>query len=628
MAFKKQDGNDVSITSEVSTNDMILVSRNDGSTNQATLQTFSDGLGFFTSADASATIAAQVSAQVSAGDFISSAEASAVIAAQISAGNYISEASASTLISDQISAGGYLTSALTTAQAQALVDAETHLTTAEVQALIDAETHLTTAEVSSIVETYGYTSTTLTTAEAQALVDAETHLTTAEVSGIVETYGYATLTTAQADAFYTTTAQAQALVDAETHLTTAEVSGIVETYGFITEALTTAQADARYYGSASADSYGGTGSIPVFTVNAQGQITTITQVSAAGGGGAVALNDLTDVSVGTPTDSYVLTYELSATQWRPKSTGDIFSGQGTDSVLISPSTAPGFAINSFDVAIGPNAIAGASASASDTLNTAIGASARATGRKSTALGFDTNADGRNGVAIGDSARAGGSKTVAIGNTAVVGTTSAHEYSVGIGSSIQVLAEDSFAVGHDVSVAHANAIVFGKAIASDFENQVKYGSKILSLGEFNTSALETDNNTAAHEGGLAYNSQTNKAAYRNDSTWVDLEDTLPVTITSVSANAFEFTKNHSLKELIIFEAAAAVSVRVPTCASVSMAVGSQIDFIQYGAGQVTINPTVGVSVVGTGTALRAQYSAGTITKIKPDTWSLVGDLEQP
>lgn len=73
-------------------------------------------------------------------------------------------------------------------------------------------------------------------------------------------------------------------------------------------------------------------------------------------------------------------------------------------------------------------------------------------------------------------------------------------------------------------------------------------------------------------------------------------------------------------------AAAIALTVPTNASVGFAIGTSVDIVQLGAGQVTVAGAGGVTVNSTpGLKLRAQYSAGTLIKTASDTWLLVGDI---
>ena len=80
------------------------------------------------------------------------------------------------------------------------------------------------------------------------------------------------------------------------------------------------------------------------------------------------------------------------------------------------------------------------------------------------------------------------------------------------------------------------------------------------------------------------------------------------------------------KLVTLSNASAITLTVPTNASVAYATGAQINIQAIGAGQVTVVGDTGVTVNGTGTKLRAQWSAATIVKTATDTWTLIGDLE--
>ena len=85
-------------------------------------------------------------------------------------------------------------------------------------------------------------------------------------------------------------------------------------------------------------------------------------------------------------------------------------------------------------------------------------------------------------------------------------------------------------------------------------------------------------------------------------------------------------------LVTASNASAQTYSIPTNASVAFPVGTQINIIQIGAGQVTINAvTSGTTTVAstgaTATApkLRAQYSSATCIKAATDLWYVVGDI---
>jgi hypothetical protein len=79
------------------------------------------------------------------------------------------------------------------------------------------------------------------------------------------------------------------------------------------------------------------------------------------------------------------------------------------------------------------------------------------------------------------------------------------------------------------------------------------------------------------------------------------------------------------KLVTLSNASAITLTVPLNASVAYATGAQINIQAIGAGQVTVVGDTGVTVNGTGTKLRTQWSAATIVKTATDTWTLIGDL---
>ena len=71
---------------------------------------------------------------------------------------------------------------------------------------------------------------------------------------------------------------------------------------------------------------------------------------------------------------------------------------------------------------------------------------------------------------------------------------------------------------------------------------------------------------------------------------------------------------------------AITATVPTDATLFFPIGTQIDVLQTGAGQVTFAPASGVTVnTAIGLKLRTQWSSATLIKRAANTWVLVGDL---
>jgi hypothetical protein len=99
-------------------------------------------------------------------------------------------------------------------------------------------------------------------------------------------------------------------------------------------------------------------------------------------------------------------------------------------------------------------------------------------------------------------------------------------------------------------------------------------------------------------------------------------------TTISQKTDSYTLS-SLTErdtLIEMGKATAQTVTIPTNATVAYPVGTSIDILQTGAGQVTIAGAAGVTVNATpGLKLRTQWSSATLFKRATDTWVVMGDL---
>ena len=71
---------------------------------------------------------------------------------------------------------------------------------------------------------------------------------------------------------------------------------------------------------------------------------------------------------------------------------------------------------------------------------------------------------------------------------------------------------------------------------------------------------------------------------------------------------------------------AITITLPSNATVAFPISAEIDFFQANTGQITFVAGAGATVLGTpGLKTRAQYSAVTAKKIYSDTWALLGDL---
>ncbi len=100
------------------------------------------------------------------------------------------------------------------------------------------------------------------------------------------------------------------------------------------------------------------------------------------------------------------------------------------------------------------------------------------------------------------------------------------------------------------------------------------------------------------------------------------------LTPISQKTASYTLS-SLTErddLIEMGSASALTLTIPTNATVAYPVGTSLDILQTGAGQVTIAGAAGVTVNATpGLKLRTQWSSATLFKRAENTWVVFGDL---
>ena len=113
---------------------------------------------------------------------------------------------------------------------------------------------------------------------------------------------------------------------------------------------------------------------------------------------------------------------------------------------------------------------------------------------------------------------------------------------------------------------------------------------------------------------------------------DLAAGSALTLNAQTGTTYTFVLADASQKLVTASNAATQTYSIPTNASVAFPIGSVVNIIQIGAGQVTIDAvTSGTTTVlsngGTAAApkLRGQYSAASLMKVATDTWYVVGDL---
>lgn len=99
------------------------------------------------------------------------------------------------------------------------------------------------------------------------------------------------------------------------------------------------------------------------------------------------------------------------------------------------------------------------------------------------------------------------------------------------------------------------------------------------------------------------------------------------ITTINAKtaSYELASVTERDTIVEVDSASATTVTIPAESSVNFPVGTTLDVIQTGTGQVTIAGAVGVTVNATpGLKLRAQWSSVTLLKRASDSWIVFGD----
>jgi hypothetical protein len=100
----------------------------------------------------------------------------------------------------------------------------------------------------------------------------------------------------------------------------------------------------------------------------------------------------------------------------------------------------------------------------------------------------------------------------------------------------------------------------------------------------------------------------------------------------TGTTYTFVLADADNKLVTASNAAAQTYSIPTNATTAFPIGTQINLIQIGAGQVTVQAATSgtTTVVSTGATAatpkcRAQYSALTLVKRDTDSWYVIGDI---
>ena len=201
----------------------------------------------------------------------------------------------------------------------------------------------------------------------------------------------------------------------------------------------------------------------------------------------------------------------------------------------------------------------------------------------------------------------------IANTALLATTAdvaaVTKTSLGLGN-----VDNTADTAKPVSTAQSTAIATAKAEAiADATSQVN----ALLTGA--PAALNTLDELAA-----ALGDDANFAASVTTSLGLKVDSLTPISQKTASYTLSSLTERDDLIEM---GSGSALTLTIPTDATLDFPIGTSIDILQTGAGQVTIAPVSGTVTVNAtpGLKLRTTWSSATLFKRAANTWVVFGDL---
>jgi hypothetical protein len=159
------------------------------------------------------------------------------------------------------------------------------------------------------------------------------------------------------------------------------------------------------------------------------------------------------------------------------------------------------------------------------------------------------------------------------------------------------------------------------------------NKTLTSPTIDTPLLTLSTTSSTTDGRIAWDSTNDKilvgGTLNSVSQAVEFaSSTLTISTPTFTTNAYTVVLADKDKWLELSNGATAGTLNIPTDATANFAIGSQINILQTGAGQITIaavTPATTTVNGSPGLKLRGQWSVATIVKRAANTWVAVGDL---
>lgn len=167
-----------------------------------------------------------------------------------------------------------------------------------------------------------------------------------------------------------------------------------------------------------------------------------------------------------------------------------------------------------------------------------------------------------------------------------------------------------------------------AVVATTNNTLTMTDKTLTSPTITTPTLTLSSTSSTTSGRMSFDATNDKIVVGDGTNAVEFAaSTLAFNPQTGTTYTFVLTDKDNM---VTANTSASQTYTVPANSSVAFAIGSQINIIQIGTGQVTISPAGGVSIVSTGATtnspkLRAQYSSATLIKRDTNLWYVVGDI---
>lgn len=180
---------------------------------------------------------------------------------------------------------------------------------------------------------------------------------------------------------------------------------------------------------------------------------------------------------------------------------------------------------------------------------------------------------------------------------------------------------TYTAGGDINFESAGGTAAGTFEADDANVVAPDGAgNIKFLGGSNISSTAT----VAHTVEYALDDSITLTSITVDDITINNELKSPLTINTEAGAAYTFQLSDSSRE-VQFTSAVAVVATIPLNIAVNFPVGTMIAVVQYGAGTLTIDPDVGVTLnsIDGNVELEGQYASALLTKQDTNSWLLSG-----